>query len=70
MKNFPNDFKQADLFHVRTHIGGMHGPLVPLAPMRMTFLNKFHDGMEVISDRRSVKPSVDLCLGFHIGQQS
>ena len=70
MKNFPNDFKQADLFDARIHIGGMHGPLVPLAPTRMTVLNKFYDGMEVIPDRRSVKPSVDLGLGFHIGQQS
>ena len=48
MKNFPNDFKQADLFDARIHIGGMHGALVPLAPTRMTVLNKFHDGMEVI----------------------
>ena len=51
-------------------LGGMHGPLVPLALTRMTVLNKFHDGMEVIPDRRSVKPSVDLRLGFHIGQHS
>ena len=70
MKNFPNDFKQADLFNARIHIAGMHGPLAPLAPTRMTVLNNFHDGMEVIPDRRSVKPSVDLRFGFHIRQQS
>ena len=70
MKNFPNDFKQGDLFYARIHIAWMHGSLVPLAPTHMTVLNKFHDGMDVIPDRRSIKPSVDLRLGFHIGQQS
>ena len=70
MKNFPNDFKQADLFNARIHIAWMHGPLAPLAPTRMTVLNNFHDGMEVILDRRPVKPSADLRFGFHIGRQS
>ena len=42
MKNFPYDFKLADLFNERIHIAGMHGPLAPLAPTRMTVLNKFH----------------------------
>ena len=42
MKNFPYDFKLADLFNERIHIAGMHGPLAPLAPTRMTVLNNFH----------------------------
>ena len=47
----------------------MHNPLAPLAPTRLTILNNFHDGMEVIPDRRSDlpdKPRIQICVMIFI----